>query len=327
MSVEPFQTVARGDVVAMLDDSVLQGQIAAVEAEIERLRAEHGQDRAILEFDADAQRARWEADARAFERDTAQLAIALHEARVDLEYDRALLQGLESNVAHLDRLVERGHAAGSEVGLARAEAVATARRVEEGARLVADLEARQQDAEARELEFRSRPPGPPSRDPADVHLQNAIAVQEGLLRELLAQRELCVVRAPIDGTVLEIQPRAADAPLQRPGEGNMRRPGESVGPGEPIVVIASARPVEVVAWAPEGRDGSLEAGAAVVLTTMGGRRQIVEAEVSAVGASVERVPERLWGQLQIPEWGRPFLVPLPPDLAVAAGDRIHVRLR
>jgi len=326
MPVEPFQPVRRGDVVGVLDDSVLEAQIAAVEAEIGRLRAEHRANRALLEAETHTRRSRWEADARSFDEDASRLAVALREALADLEYDRALLGGLEANAGHLERLVDRGHAATAEVELARAEAAATARRVEQASALVADLEARLAAAEARGSQFRGAAPAAPASDPAADHLTQAIAVQEALRQELVAQREQCVLRAPFDGTVLELHGRAAETPLRRPGEGNMRRPGESVGPGDPVVVVASERPVEIVAWAVEGRDAEIRPGLEVVLTATAPQRQWVDARVTAVGASVERLPERLWGQFQVPEWGRPFLVALPPGFAVAAGDRVDVRV-
>jgi multidrug resistance efflux pump len=326
VSVELYQSVQRGQVVALLDDEVLQGQIASIEAEIDRLRAEHAENQGLLDSDVQSRIARWDADSRAFDNDAVQLEVALREVRVDLEYDRAMHEGLRANVERLDRLVRRGHAPPSDLELVKAEFGATGQRVIENERLLASLEAKQQAAKARSAEYaEQRPLRPPVADSRE-HLTAAIAVQQGLLRELEGLRAQCILRAPFDGIVIEIQASAADATHQRAGEGGIRQPGEVVDTGDPVVIIAAARPTEIVAYAPDGRGSRLSSGQDVLVVTMSAPSQIVESKIASIGPTVELLPQRLWQQ-QIPAWGRPFVIPIPGDTALTVGDRVNVRIR
>ncbi|HXV76807.1 MAG TPA: hypothetical protein VD788_10880 [Candidatus Polarisedimenticolaceae bacterium] len=324
--VKLFQSVRRGEVVALLDDSVLEAQIVQVEAEIARLRAEHEEAQKLLEAEFDEREAGWDADGRSFARDASELAIRLREVQVDLEYDCALRDGLRAQAGSLTRLVERGHAPAVELELARAEAVATERRCEESERLAAELAQRLADAETLRDRHRLHEPARPARDAAVEQLSQAIAVQRGLLQELEAMRAQCILRSPFDGTIVAIARRAGDAALARPGEGEIRQRGEAVRPGDAVVAVAADVASEIVAWVVEGSAHTPQPGARVELITTGPSPRVTRSSIESVGATVERLPERLWVH-QVPVWGRPFVVPVPAGFDVAAGDRVEVRLR
>jgi multidrug resistance efflux pump len=324
--VELFQKVQQGDVVALLDDSVLQAQIATIEAEIVRLRAEHAETQGLIDADTRDRLTEWDAEQRAFDNDTVQLVVTLQEAKADLEYDRALLEGLRANAARLEALVQRGHTPSAELELARAEAEATARKVRERELLVANLQAQETAAAARRTAFRDRRPVRPSVAEAQEHLTEAIAVQQGLRQELEAQRAQCVLRAPFDGSVIVTHLRTAEATAQRPGEGILPTPGDVVNAGEPVVTIVADRPTEIVAYATEQQSSGLDSGREVVLTTLGAPQQIASARIATVSSTIEILPERLWRN-QLPEWGRPFIVPIPPGMRVTTGDRVGVKLQ
>jgi len=323
--VSLFQHVRRGDVVAILDHSVLAAQIQAVEAEIARLRSEHDEIQGLLDAEVAERRSDWSAETRAFARDAAELAVRLKEAEADLEYDRSMLVGLEGNAAILEKMFATGHVAQAEVELARAEAVATANRAAANERLVLDLRGRLAASEAREAEHAGLEPSRPARAPANDHLAQAIAVQVGLQRELEAQRDQCILRAPFDGTVVEIRGRAGEESVRRPGEGDLRRPGEVVGAGEPVIAVAAARPSEIVTYVASGSGDRLRPGVEVELVS-GATRQVAASVVEAVGPAVERMPESMWGPMQVPRWGRPILVRIPQGFDVAVGDTVGVRL-
>jgi multidrug efflux pump subunit AcrA (membrane-fusion protein) len=229
--VELFQKVARDEVVAILDHGVLAAQIDQVEAEIARLRSEHDHEQDVLDAELGARHSEWDAEGRAFARDATELALRLREVQVELEYDRAMLAGLNANVASLEALVAAGHAAPAELALARAEATAIAKRGAESERLASDLAARTQEAMSRAERHQDLAPLRPSISTASDELEYAIRVQLGLLGELQAQRALCILRAPFDGVVVEAHGRAGEAALLRSGEGGIRRPGEVVGAG------------------------------------------------------------------------------------------------
>jgi multidrug efflux pump subunit AcrA (membrane-fusion protein) len=324
--VQPFQHVREGEVLAVLADDVPVARIAATQAEIARLRAEFAENRGLTEADVEERLARWEAASRAFDDDMTQIGIELQQARAELQYDRALVEGLREQSESLERTFRDGHAAGSEVAMARAEFEATARRVEENERLVARLEDDQAAIEARRKAYRRSRPMPLPEESALGHLSQAVAVQEALAREYEALRDELVIRAPFDGLIVDIQSSAGEAALQRPGEGAIRQPGEVVAPGEPVVVVADGRPSEIVAYDDTG-DDELRPGAEVDVLTFGRPQMKAVSRVTAVGATVERLPERLWRVAGQAEWGRPFVIPIPPGFEVDAGERVLVRIR
>ena len=325
--VELFQPVRSGEVVALLDDDVQEAQIAQVRAEIARLKAEHAQTVAVLDAEAGERLARWNANGRAFARDSAEYAVRIQEVRVDIEEDRGLLEGLRAKADLYEKLVERGHASVGELEVARSEAAAIAGRLKENERLAADLAQRQREAQERFGSYGRQPPPAVPRDAAEDQLAQAIKVQEGLLRELEVQRSQCILRAPFDGIVVPLHGRAGDAAMRVPGEGDLRRKGEVVGPGDPVVAIATEKPTEVVAYALAGGHGpKLRPGMEVELSTVGLPRQVGRSRITAVSPTVERIPDRLWRNAQFPEFGRPCTLPLPDGFRVAAGDAVEVRI-
>lgn len=325
--VQLYQEVRKGQVVAVLDDAVVAAQMTAVSAEMARLRAEYAENQAILDADLGDRLARWDAENRAFANDLVQLSLSSQELKAVLEYDRALLEGLRATMQSTEQLAGSGLGPLADFQLAKAEYEATVKKIEENERLLARLTAERQTAEQRQAAHLQRRPVSPATEAAWEHLRQAIAVQQGLMSELQAQRAEYVLRAPFDGIVVEIQGRAGDAALQRPGEGIVRGPGEVVTPGDPVVTIAEGRPTEVVAYADSDQATRLHPGLDVELVTTGPMRQRARAAVIAVSPTVQRLPERLWMDPRVPQWGRPFLVMIPPDMMLNAGDRVMVRKR
>ena len=90
----PGAEVRRGQVVAQLDDGVVAGQIAAVEAEAQRLRAEHAEVQSLLDADVANRRLEWTAENRAFVADAVALERAAHELDTVLAEDGRTLEGL-----------------------------------------------------------------------------------------------------------------------------------------------------------------------------------------------------------------------------------------
>ena len=51
----------------------------------------------------------------------------------------------------------------------------------------------------------------------------------------------------------------------------------------------------------------------------------VKSQVAYVGPAVELVPQRLWRNQTIPQWGRPILIRVPPGLQLIPGELVGVR--
>ncbi len=108
----------------------------------------------------------------------------------------------------------------------------------------------------------------------------------------------------------------------------MRRPGEVVLAGDLILTIAERQPTEVVAYARENQVKWVHEGMAVELGELarsGGKAQIARSQISRVGPTIEQMPQRLWRNPAVPEWGQPFLVKIPPAMVLVIGERVGIR--
>jgi multidrug resistance efflux pump len=61
------------------------------------------------------------------------------------------------------------------------------------------------------------------------------------------------LKSPIDGVVIAIRGRVNEVLSQRPGEQMVRRAGEVVTAGDPILAVAENEPTEIVAYVSENQ--------------------------------------------------------------------------
>ena len=325
--VRLFDRVSRDQVVAVVGDDLLAAQIATVSGEISRLRAEYERERGVLIADVANRRSEWVAESRAFLGDVVQLKVKMLDLITAIDEDRALLKGLTLEMGNAARLVREKALAAIELERTKAAHDALVAKIRRNEQAFEDLEAERKAAEARTRDYRNHTPVLPSEKLDLEHLRKAIEVQEGLIRELETQRSEMVLRAPFDGIVIEVQPRAGDAVMRRPGEGILRREGEVVASGEPILAIAETSPSEVIAYAGEHQMQDLTVGTVVQIRTRTRPAHTGSSRAVAVAPTVERLPERLWANPQVPAWGRPFLVSIPPGMELSPGELVLVRWR
>jgi multidrug resistance efflux pump len=145
------------------------------------------------------------------------------------------------------------------------------------------------------------------------------------VEELLVQRRQMVLRSPIDGVVVQTQAAADQAGSGRPGEADLRRLGEVVSAGDPILTIAEPQPSEIIAYAAEEQADQIREGSRVELMKNSQPRQIVQSEVTYIGPTVEEMPVRLWQNPNLRQWGRPFLIKIPPELELTPGELVGIR--
>jgi hypothetical protein len=96
--------------------------------------------------------------------------------------------------------------------------------------------------------------------------------------------------------------------------------------GEPILTIAKKEPDNIVAYATERQVSRVRENTVVQLID---RNRIpnlmVDSQVAYVGPTVEQMPARLWRNPNMPQWGRPVLVKIPPDLKLVPGAVVGIR--
>ena len=304
-----YQYVETGEVIATLDPAQIQAGIATARAEMTKLRSELGAERARLEnaervsgFDRVMELRRYLSDES--------------EARIDgLE-----IQGeIASNVVQEQRLRVRltrlqGLAAEGLTPVAEIEELEL--RIE---RTVAEIDADREllSASLEELEkaqqrtgfYRESLPEEPAHAPILEPLNLALDVQEAAIDELLiAAREL-VVRAPVDGHVASLTGHR----------------GRVVAAGDALLTLIPSGVLEVEVFIPEAELGALEVEDPVLLSSILQPERMVESTVIRIAPDVRAVPERLWLDPTIPEFGRVALVRGTPALGLSPGERVLVR--
>ncbi len=325
VSVQLFDRVSKGQIVAMLDDELLNAQITTISAEIERLMAELISTQDLLLAEAANRQTGWVVDSRRFSIDVEGAKLRILELRTLLETDRVMLEDLAVEVKIAQELLETHAIAPYELQKAEAVYNTLAKKIEENQHLLAQTESDLEQAQQRRYEFARHQPAHPFVNSALEPIRKAINVQEKLIDELLAERKALTIRSPIDGVVVQIQLRRNQAVLRRPGEGVLRRPGEAVLAGEPILVVAEATPREIIAYASEDQVNQIREGMMVELIKDRKPAQIAQSQVTYVGPVVEQMPLRLWRNPNIPEWGRPFLVKVPPQMKLTPGELVGIR--
>jgi hypothetical protein len=148
------------------------------------------------------------------------------------------------------------------------------------------------------------------------------------LREQLAavrSRHAVELKSPIDGVVIPIHTRNSEVLHQRPGEQVLRRAEEVVAAGDAILAVSQQEPNEIVAYANEYQLEWLAKLTTVEVVKTRTPPQVALAEIRSVGPTLELLPQRLWSNPSVPQWGRPVLINIPPGLDLVAGEVVGIR--
>ena len=141
----------------------------------------------------------------------------------------------------------------------------------------------------------------------------------------LKSRKAVELKSPIEGVIIPIPVQENDALHQRPGEQVMRRVGEVVAAGDPILAVAQKEPTEIVAYVSEQQLGMLEQDMTVELVKIRTPAQIAESQIASISPTMELMPQRLWRNPNVPQWGRPVLINIPPGLSLVPGEVVGIR--
>ncbi len=337
--VQLFENVKKGQTVAVVNTVLdneqprveLQAQLDPILAEIEHLAAQlvPTQDDLLAEK-ADRENTRL-SDRRRFSIDVENARVQILSLRSQIASDRIVLEDLAMEAKIVRDLLEQDAVAPYELEKTQVQYNALAKKIEENEHLLEQAKSDLEQNQQRWDEYTRSHPFHPSVDDALEVIRKQIGVQERLMDGLLAQlealksREALELKAPIDGVVIPVQQRANEARLRRPGEKILRRPGEVVTAGEPIFAIAEARPSEIIAYVGDRQLGQVEEKMLVELIKDREPPQIATSQITHVGPTMELMPERLWLNPNIPQWGRPVVIGVPEGLELVPGEMVGIR--
>jgi multidrug resistance efflux pump len=339
VQVKLFENVTKGQTVAIVDTILdnqqprleLQSQVNTILAEIEHLSAQLVPTQETLMAEESDRTTRRIARMRTFEVDIENANIKILSLRSQIASDRIDLEYLAAQTKVTQDLVEQKAVAPYEQEKAKFQYDALAKKIEENEKLLEQAKSDLEQAQQRRDEYVKNNPFNPSVDDALEVIRKQIAVQtrrmDGVLAQLdaLKSRESLEVKAPIDGVVIPIQQRANEERLLRPGEKIIGRPGEVVTAGEPILAIAETKPNEIITYVGERLLGQLRENMPVELIKEREPPQIAKSQVMEIGPTMELMPERMWLNPNIPQWGRPVLIKIPEGLELIPGEMIGIR--
>jgi len=338
--VQLFEKVKAGQTLAIVDtvldneqllEADLQSQLTTALAEIEHLAAQlvPTQDTMLAEkADREINRV---AELRRFIVDTEQAKLQILTLKTQMASDEIVLEDLAVEVKITEDLLEKEAVAPYELQKAKVQYESLAKKTVENQRMLEQAEQDWEQAQQRLDSFVQRQMEHPSVDGVLEVIRKEIRVQEELMRGFFAQldalksRRSLELKSPFDGVVIPIQGQANQTILRRAGEDVIRREGEVIRAGDPIMALAELEPTEIVAYISENQLGLVKEKTTVEIIKNRYPEQKARCEVNYVGPTIELMPQRLWRNPNIPQWGRPVVIKIPERLELVPGELVGIR--
>jgi multidrug resistance efflux pump len=308
--VHPFETVVAGDVIAVLDGNELEARIKTASARIEELRAELSATSQRLIDEARTAELDRVADLRSFRSDEETLRLDSLALAVQLEGDRIERQRIDQKLQRTKELAEEGLESEAELDdltlqIRRLDAV-----IALNEERLKETEETFHAAADRRVAFEALGPADLDESGRLEPLRAAITVETLRLEELRVQREELVLRTPIAGRVRQVRGSLDQALL----------------PGEPVAVVTDPVASQLVVYLPETGDRDVTEGTLLLVARASEPRVTAESVVTLVGPSTEQLPQRLWRDPTIPEFGIPVLTSPVHALRLAPGEPVVVEV-
>jgi len=348
--VDRFAEVKAGQILATLDDAQFLADLEVARKELNQLRAQVSSAEAELQASASEIAADWASDLRRFQVDVQRFRVEVLDldlqgkkisANLRQQKDLAVscltrIKVLEEKEAlvekqwsRLDILSKSGQASSAAVDSARAEwleVVAQKMQVIQEEKialgqietLMSTLAALTESgksnqeqlalAQKRLNDFERTQPGSPAlaSDPRIQTVMASIDVQTSRIESLAVHYQALQLRAKSPGTV----------------QGILARPGQSILPGEPVLMLAKSSSSQLLGWAPE----RLHRNKIEALDFTASSTEITNIPISflRIGPIFEELPQILWKNPSIPEYGQPVLFELPPNTGLTPGEPVQL---
>jgi multidrug resistance efflux pump len=302
-----FDVVEAQQVVAQLDDRLVQAQLATLQQELQRLQKDLTAAAARLAVsEADRRRSHTAESARLLG-DLEQRRLAVLDRQIQQACDRLELQRREARLNGLQVLVAKNMVPDLQVTEEQLQRDLIAQRLEDGRQGLREAETQQQAAAARLDQYAALQPV--EADAVLAPLSAAVQVQEARIRELDLQIERLIITAPIRGTICAIH----------------HWPGERIRAGDPILTIAPDQGRYIISYVrPEQRLHPAPGMAAQIRVRTPGSPPLAT-RVERVGPQVEPIPLQHCRDPRVPEWGLPVRLALPAELQVRPGELVDIR--
>ena len=299
-----YDKVGPGDVVAVLDDTQVKAVIETARANVRRLSAELDSAKAGLGGAAGADG--MATDMRRFAVDEDRQRLDALAIKVTLEGDRVEMERREIEVRRAEALRAANLLSDADLDNARLLYQEVKRRNEENELLLHESEEVVRRTQARRLGYAGG--GSAGSEPAALRpLREGINVEIQRLKEVETQREALILKSPVAGRVSSI----------------LAAKGQSVVAGEPILLIEEETVREIVAYLREGDSRRVAPNSKVRITSVRSGR-VTDSVVVGVGPGLEVLPQRLWKNPQMMEYGLGVTIGASPMMALIPGEVVSI---
>ena len=319
VAVKLYQTVKKGDTLAVIKentvareeyvDARLQAQRATAEAELDQLKAElsAAEDRLLLDqFEQNSDTASLQ---RRLAVDLERAHLDILEIKSELEPDRLRLKDLQVEIEIVNRLVSEQATEDYELQKAQTQYDILKEKVDQSQVLLAQAQHNYDRALLRKDELDQRIPITPLLSDRELSpIRKAILVQEKRVAELIKQRGIIVLTAPFDGIVNTLS----------------CKPGQTVVRGDAIMTLVRPTPESITAWVPQKNIAQFAQNMKVKVLSLNTPRQSFVSQISNMSPSLELIPQQLWRNPTIPEWGRSIQVPIQPSFACLHNEIVGI---
>jgi multidrug resistance efflux pump len=309
LTVERYQAVEAGEVIAQLDSSELEAGVAAARARVSSAEAELLAAAERLRATARAADSDRKAELRRFEVDGVQLEIDLLSQRLELAAQRIEADRRAIYHRRLQNLAEDQVVTESDLDDARLRHEEVLARIEHGEVLQVALEHEVTAARGRRDAFASLPSARTEAEPVLQAQREGLRVEELQVVELELRLRHLMLRSPVSGLVSEV----------------LARPGQALLAGESVVRIHSAVADSVVMYLPESDLRAVAVGEHVIVSRADQPHLEAESLVTRVSRKVEQLPPRLWLDAAVPEFGLAVLLAPPHSLELVPGELLSIR--
>ena len=311
--VQLYDQVTHGQVLVSLDDREERIQLAAIQRDVDRLRAEIAAAQARLSTDDARARADVDDLLRRFviDRESAHIDY-LSQLVVDAR-DRILLRGMMVEYEIIRDLHDCGAAAFRELNDIQTDADALRAEIAERAELLLRLKDAFRAADQRWGRFVAQADVATPFEAVLTPLRLAADVRERELEQIVHRIDSHVLRAPIDGHVTTL----------------LAHPGDRVSAGSVLAEISPRTTNRVVAYLPQQMVLSAQVGSPVTVRCLaeGGRgKREYAGTIIRLSATVTEAPPRFRLNPAYPLWGRGLVIALNDDEHLIPGEALAVWL-
>jgi multidrug resistance efflux pump len=318
--VQLFKKVNKGDPVAVvstvLDDERIEAAKAVIQAEIKSAGAQRTELRDNYEAEIYNRQSEWWAEMRAFTSDVVAAKLRIEDTKTVLENDRATREKMKREIRIFE--IENAGNFGTDTTLYNKfnEMKANLKTLEEKIKwdegVLAKHEEKLEDAnDRREQYIKYRPQAGTDPNEAQIVKDLIIAALQQELNELEERQRELVLTAPCDGFVSNINTQVGEVVIL---------------PDFPIATITEEKPSSIIAYVSENMLGHFAGKKEVEIVKGSLPKQIGRSEIINIGPRVEQLPQRLWRNQAIPQWGRAVQIEIPAGMKLLPNELVGVRV-